>query len=89
MDADIDALCKAMKAQAVKNARSDEQKAMVKDVGRQQLISWGVLIERERNSEYHPKGPGSWLAGDGVSWRRRRPADQHLSGPGFRQCQYG
>lgn len=46
-EADIDALCKAMKAQAIKNAHSDEQKAMVKDVGRQQLISWGVIIERE------------------------------------------
>ena len=46
-EADIDTLCKAMKAQAIKNAHSDEQKAMVKDVGRQQLISWGVIIERE------------------------------------------
>ena len=46
-EADIDALCKAMKAQAIKNAHSDEQKAMAKDVGRQQLISWGVIIERE------------------------------------------
>lgn len=41
-DEDIDALCKAMKEQAVKNAHNEEQKASIKDVGRQQLRSWGV-----------------------------------------------
>ena len=46
-DEDIDALCKAMKEQAVKNAPNEEQKASIKDVGRQQLRSWGVLIERD------------------------------------------
>ena len=46
-DEDIDALCKAMKEQAVKNARTEEQKASIKDVGRQQLRSWGILIERD------------------------------------------
>ena len=46
-DEDIDALCKAMKEQAIKNAHNEEQKAAVKDVGRQQLRSWGVLIERD------------------------------------------
>ena len=40
-DEDIDALCKAMKEQAVKNAHNEEQKASIKDVGRQQLRSWG------------------------------------------------
>lgn len=44
---DINALCKAMKEQAVKNAHNEEQKASIKDVGRQQLRSWGVLIERD------------------------------------------
>lgn len=44
---DIDALCKAMKERAVKNAYNEEQKASIKDVGRQQLRSWGVLIERD------------------------------------------
>ena len=44
---DIDALCKAMKEQAIKNAHNEEQKALVKEVGRQQLCSWGVLIERD------------------------------------------
>ncbi len=46
-DEDIDALCKAMKEQAIRNAHNEEQKASVKDVGRQQLRSWGVLIERD------------------------------------------
>ena len=46
-DEDIDALCKAMKEQAVKNAHNEEQKAAIKDVGRQQLRFWGILIERE------------------------------------------
>ena len=46
-DEDIDALCKAMKEQAVKNAHNEEQKVAIKDVGRQQLRSWGILIERE------------------------------------------
>ena len=46
-DEDIDALCKAMKEQAIKNAHNGEQKASVKDVGRQQLRSWGILIERD------------------------------------------
>ena len=46
-DEDIDDLCKAMKEQAVKNAHNEEQKAAIKDVGRQQLRSWGILIERQ------------------------------------------
>ena len=46
-DEDVDNLCKAMKEQAIKNAHSEEQKASVKDVGRQQLRSWGILIERD------------------------------------------
>ena len=46
-DEEIDILCKAMKEQAVKNAHSEDQKASIKDVGRQRLRSWGVLIERD------------------------------------------
>ena len=63
-EADIDALCKAMKAQAVKNARSDEQKAAVKDVGRQQLLSWGVIIERE--GKVYPSNAYAILTGCGA-----------------------
>ena len=36
-----------MKEQAIKNAHNEEQKTSIKDVGRQQLRSWGVLIERD------------------------------------------
>ena len=36
-----------MKEQAIKNAHNEEQKTSVKEVGRQQLRSWGVLIERD------------------------------------------
>ena len=46
-DEDVDNLCKAMKEQAIKNAHSEEQKVSVKDVGRQQLRSWGILVERD------------------------------------------
>ena len=63
-EADIDALCKTMKAQAVKNARSDEQKAAVKDVGRQQLLSWGVIIERE--GKVYPSNAYAILTGCGA-----------------------
>ena len=38
-DDNIHALCKAMKEQAIKNAHTEEQKASIKDVGRQQLRS--------------------------------------------------
>ena len=46
-DEDIDALCKAMREQAIKNANNEEQKALVKEVGRQQLRYWGLSIERD------------------------------------------
>ncbi len=46
-DEEIDDLCNAMREQAVKNARSEDQKASVREVGRQQLRSWGILIERD------------------------------------------
>ena len=62
-DEDIDALCKAMKEQAIKNAHSEEQKAAVKDVGRQQLRSWGVLIERDGKD--YPSNAYAILTGGG------------------------
>ncbi|HIR93269.1 MAG TPA: putative DNA binding domain-containing protein [Candidatus Egerieimonas intestinavium] len=46
-DEDIDTLCKAMREQAVKNARNEEQRTSIKEVGKQQLRSWGILIERD------------------------------------------
>ena len=62
-DEDIDALCKAMKEQAIKNAQTEEQKASIKDVGRQQLRSWGILIERD-GKEY-PSNAFAILTGNG------------------------
>ncbi len=62
-DEEIDALCKAMKEQAVKNAHNEEQKASIKDVGRQQLRSWGVLIERDGKD--YPSNAFAILTGSG------------------------
>ena len=62
-DEDIDALCKAMKEQAVRNARTEEQKASIKDVGRQQLCSWGILIERDGKD--FPSNAFAILTGNG------------------------
>ena len=62
-DEDIDVLCKAMKEQAVKNARTEEQKAAIKDVGRQQLRSWGILIERDGKD--YPSNAFAILTGNG------------------------
>ena len=62
-DEDIEALCKAMKEQAVKNAHNEEQKASIKDVGRQQLRSWGVLIERDGKD--YPSNAFAILTGNG------------------------
>ena len=63
-DEDIDALCRAMKEQAIKNAHSEEQKAAVKEVGRQQLRAWGVLIERDGKD--HPSNAYAILTGCGA-----------------------
>ena len=63
-DADIDVLCKAMKEQAIKNAHSEEQKVSIKDVGRQQLRSWGVLIERDGKD--YPSNAYAILTGCGA-----------------------
>ena len=62
-DEDIDTLCNAMKDQAVKNAHNEEQKASIKDVGRQQLRSWGVLIERDGKD--YPSNAYAILTGHG------------------------
>ncbi len=63
-DENIDALCKAMREQAIKNAHNEEQKASVKEVGRQQLRSWGVLIERDGKD--YPSNAYAILTGCGA-----------------------
>ena len=62
-DEEIDVLCKAMKEQAVKNAHTEGQKASIKDVGRQQLRSWGILIERDGKD--YPSNAYAILTGQG------------------------
>ena len=68
-DEDIDVLCKAMKEQAVRNARTEEQKATIKDVGRQQLRSWGVLIERDGKD---------YPSNDGIFWVHENDIDKYV-----------
>ena len=46
-DDEIEELCKSMKEIAVKNTWQDSEKAQIKDVTRNTLISWGVLKESE------------------------------------------
>ena len=61
-EADILRLCEAMKVEAIKNAHSKEQKAAIKDVTRQQLLSWGVLIRK--NDKLYPTNAFAILNGD-------------------------
>lgn len=60
-DSEIDILCRSMKEEAVKNAQSEVQKAAVKDVGRKQLCSWGILIEKD--GRFYPTNSYVILAG--------------------------
>lgn len=60
---DISALCKDMKNQALKNALTDEQKAAIRNVGIQQLCSWGILVEQDK--KYYPTNAYAILTGTG------------------------
>ena len=44
-DAEIEKLCQSMKKTALKNTWQDSEKAKIRDVTRNRLISWGVLAE--------------------------------------------
>ena len=44
---EIDKLCKELKATALQNSLTDEEKAQVKDVTENVLLSWGILAERD------------------------------------------
>ena len=46
-DSDINELCKSMKETALANTWRDAEKAQIKDVTKNTLISWGVLKESE------------------------------------------
>lgn len=60
-DSDIDNLCKSMKETAMKNTWQDSEKAMIKDVTKNTLISWGVLKEVE--GEIYPTNAFALLTG--------------------------
>ena len=61
-DEEIQSLCRQMKAVAVKNARLEGQKASVKDVTKNQLLSWGLLEEGE-DGKIHPTNGYIFLLG--------------------------
>ena len=63
-DADVDELCKVMYKEAVRNSGNEEQRAAVKNVGIQQLCSWGILLERE--GKYYPTNAYAILTGCGA-----------------------
>lgn len=44
---EINELCNLLKQTAINNARSDEEKRTIKDVTARQLLTWGVLIEKD------------------------------------------
>lgn len=63
-DEDIDALCKQMKKVAIANSKSDLQRAAVKDVTKNVLISWGILKNGEDRKIY-PTNAYVYLTGQG------------------------
>jgi len=61
-DEEIQSLCRQMKAVAAKNARLEGQKVSVKDVTKNQLLSWGLLEEGE-DGKIHPTNGYIFLLG--------------------------
>ena len=61
-DEEIQSLCRQMKEVAVRNARLEGQKASVKDVTKNQLLSWGLLEEGE-DGKIHPTNGYIFLLG--------------------------
>lgn len=51
-DEKIEELCRQMKEVAVANAKSEVQKVALKDVTKNVLLSWGLLIEAEVGSNH-------------------------------------
>lgn len=61
-DEEIQSLCRQMKEVAVRNARLEGQKASVKGVTKNQLLSWGLLEEGE-DGRIHPTNGYIFLLG--------------------------
>ena len=60
-DCEIEELCRSMKETAVRNTWQDSEKAKVKDVTKNVLISWGVL--KEDGGEVYPTNAFALLTG--------------------------
>ncbi len=60
-DSEIEELCKSMKETAIRNTWQDSEKAKVKDVTKNVLISWGVL--KEEGGEVYPTNAYALLTG--------------------------
>lgn len=61
-DEEIETLCRGMKELAVKNAGTETAKQSVRDVTKNQLLSWGLLAETE-DGAIHPTNGYIYLAG--------------------------
>lgn len=61
-DEEIEALCRGMKEIAVKNAGTETAKQSVRDVTKNQLLSWGLLAETE-DGAIHPTNGYVYLTG--------------------------
>ena len=59
---EIQELCRQMKQVAIANAKTEAQKAAVKDLTKNQLLSWGLLAEDE-NGCIHPTNGYIFLQG--------------------------
>ena len=60
-DSEIEELCKSMKETAIRNTWQDSEKAKVKDVTKNVLISWGIL--KEEGGEVYPTNAYALLTG--------------------------
>lgn len=60
-DSEIEELCKSMKETAIRNTWQDSEKAKIKDVTKNVLISWGVL--KEEGGEVYPTNAYALLTG--------------------------
>lgn len=63
-DNDIAKLCSSMKQTALKNCRNDEERAAVKDITVNQLISWGIVLDRD--GKYVPTNAFALLSGNDI-----------------------
>jgi len=61
-DEEIETLCRGMKETAVKNAGTETAKQSVRDVTKNQLLSWGLLAETE-DGAIHPTNGYVYLTG--------------------------